>query len=162
MDMKPKNLLQRVLGFARAELERRARVPESSELEQQSAPAQQPSSRSSDLSSASAARAGRPPEGAVQRLEAIPAQTGEGLTLRWSVSDADVARAQRLVEGKAVLCLRLVSFTKARDDVLREVQDRPSVELSGQCEIAELPQRAVVALGLRAGERFVSIAHHVL
>lgn len=162
MDMKPKNLLQRVLGFARAELERRARAPESSELEQQRSPAQQPSSTAASRPTATAERRGHAVEAAVQRLEAIPALSGEGLTLRWSISDADVARAQRLVEGKAVLCLRLVSFTKARDDVLREVQDRPSVELSGQCEIAELPQRAVVALGLRAGERFVAIAHHVL
>lgn len=162
MDMKPKNLLQRVLGFARAELERRARVPDSSELEQPRAATEPPSSMAASRHTSPAERSGRAAEAAVQRLEAVPSHTGEGLTLRWSISDADVARAQRLVEGKAVLCLRLVSFTKARDDVLREVQDRPSVELSGQCEIAELPQRAVVALGLRAGERFVAIAHHVL
>lgn len=102
----------------------------------------------------------RPP--VVRGLEAVRAHSGDGVTLRWSVSEAEVARAQRLVSGKPVLCLRVVSFSKARDDVRREVQDRPGVDLIGECELPDAPERAVVALGLRAGERFVSIAHHVI
>jgi len=175
MDMKPKNLLLRVLSFARGELERRARTSEPGEGEQADAEhdgehpnlraeAVDGSPRASEHGAAHATAAGGPsptlPVG--QRLEAVRAHAGDGLTLRWSVSEADVQRAQRLVPGKPVLCLRLVSFSKARDDVLREVQDRPGLELQGQCELAEVPQRAVIALGLRAGERFVSIAHHVL
>ena len=98
----------------------------------------------------------------VRGLEAVRAHSGDGVTLRWSITQAEVARAQRLVSGKPVLCLRVVSFTKARDDVRREVQDRPGVDLSGECELPDAPERAVVALGLRAGERFISIAHHVI
>ena len=66
------------------------------------------------------------------------------------------------MDGQAVLCLRVVSFTKVRDDVLREVQDRPGIPLEGECEITEPPQRAIVSLGVRVGDRFVSIAHHVI
>ena len=98
----------------------------------------------------------------VRGLEAVRNHSGDGLTLRWSIQAGDVARARRLVSGKPVLCLRIVSFTRARDDVRREVQDRPGVDLAGECQVAESPERAVVALGLRAGERFISIAHHVL
>lgn len=98
----------------------------------------------------------------VHGLEAVRSHQGEGLTLRWSLSPADVARARTLLSGKSVLCLRVVRFSTARDDVLREVQDRPGIELEGECELADAPERAVVSLGLRSGERFVSISHHVL
>ena len=144
MDIKPKNLLQRVLRFAREELERRAR-PQVDTLP--------------DAEHDGAFASAGPP---VQMLEVVRPHDGGLLTLRWSVTPAEVARAQTLITGNPVLCVRLVNFTKARDDVLREVQDRPGVELSGHCEIGEPQQRAVVSLGLRAGERFVSIAHHVI
>jgi hypothetical protein len=177
--MKPKNILQRVLDFALGELDRRGRGDDASS-EQQLAARDDASELEPEHDGAAdhlqselappAARgepAGRPdqpsqPRPQVQGLEAVRAHGGEGLTLRWSISDADVSRAQVLLTGKHVLCLRVVSFTGARDDVLREVQDRPGVELQGECELADAPQRGVVALGLRAGERFVSIAHHVL
>jgi hypothetical protein len=184
MDMKPKNLLQRMLDYAFAELERRARIgeaePESTAGEHDAVHARSDVFSGSDEQASEHAhaiedeRAGEderarqadkhdrlssPP---VQALEAVRAHTGTGVTLRWSIGPEDVARAQSLMSGKPVLCLRVVSFTTARDDVLREVQDRPGVELQGECELADAPERAVVALGLRAGERFVSIAHHVL
>lgn len=149
MDIKPKNLLQRVLRFARQELERRAR-PEGDPL----AEAEHDAARAEAESLAE-------PE-PVQLLEVVRPHDGGLLTLRWAVTAAEVARAQTLISGNSVLCVRLVNFTKARDDVLREVQDRPGVELRGHCEIGEPQQRAVVSLGLRSGDRFVSIAHHVI
>lgn len=176
--MKPKKLLQRVLDFAFSELERRSRSPDdlSPEPGEEEAkavaaapretsqagpsPAEQPYERAQSAPPERPA----PPDSAhhVHGLEAVRSHQGEGLTLRWSLSPADVARARTLLAGKSVLCLRVVRFSTARDDVLREVQDRPGVELQGECELAEAPERAVVSLGLRAGERFVSISHHVL
>jgi hypothetical protein len=157
MDIKPKNLLKRVLQFAREELDRRNRTDEPSK----SPGAEQPAASTPHLGFSE--REAAPADALVVRgLEVARAPNGHALTLRWSVSEREVTRAQGLISGNPVLCVRLVSFTKLRDDVLREVQDRPGVELSGQCEIGEPAQRAVVSLGLRAGDRFVSIAHHVL
>lgn len=182
--MKPKTILQRVLDFALAEIDRRARpveLPVSRARERE-----EPSARShddapheqlaSDRAEAPAelaeahgepaeprsARAELPTTREVSGLEAVRGADGERLTLRWAIGEEDVARAESLLSGKAVLCLRVVSFSPGRDDVVREVRDRPGVEMIGECELSDAPQRAVVALGLRTGERFVSIAHHVL
>jgi hypothetical protein len=62
----------------------------------------------------------------------------------------------------AVLCVRVVAFTPTRDDVLRRVQDRPGVELRGECDVGMVDGRALVSIGLRSGERFVSIVHHTV
>ncbi|MDB4976458.1 MAG: hypothetical protein JWN48_4799 [Myxococcaceae bacterium] len=162
MDIKPKNLLKRVLQFARNELERRA-VPQDDTARAgarsrfDSDGHERPSA--SPLQHGEPSESGEPP---LPGLEVVRPHEGGPLTLRWAISKADVARARTLISGSSVLCVRLVNFTKGRDDVLREVQDRPNVELRGQCEIGEPPQRAVVSLGLRAGDRFVSIAHHVI
>jgi hypothetical protein len=158
MDMKPKNLLKRVLQFAREELERRARASEDGPYE-----SEPPFARPlADEGYTAAPESASPEAPDTHGLEVLRPHAGGALTLRWALSEAEVARAGALMSGKPVLCLRLVSFTKTRDDVLREVQDRPGIELSGHVDIQEPSQRAVVSLGLRAGERFVSIAHHVL
>lgn len=163
MDIKPKNLLKRVLQFAREELERRARAQDSSlpppPLSESSLAA---SAFGSDAVLGVHDVASSTDDPGVHGLEVVRSHSGSGLTLRWAVTESQVARAQALISGQPVLCVRLVNFSKVRDDVLREVQDRPGVELTGQCEIGEPSQRAVVSLGLRAGERFVSIAHHVI
>ncbi|HEY6876453.1 MAG TPA: hypothetical protein VI299_00460 [Polyangiales bacterium] len=163
MDMKPKNLLKRVLAFAREELERRARADDDALYDSAPPDAQY----AADEGYRGVTAVGGPAsvdeaEPSMRGLEVLRAHTGGPLTLRWALSEEDVARAEALVSGNPVLCLRLVSFSKTRDDVLREVQDRPGVEREGRCELIEPPQRAVVSLGVRAGERFVSIAHHVL
>jgi hypothetical protein len=185
MDMTPKNLLKRVLQFAREELERRARSEHDAEREPGYDTAPPPADHAADegytgvmhvrepaledeagLNEAGLNEAGLNEDAAneagVHGLEVLRPHQGGSLTLRWSVSEAAVARAQVLLSGNPVLCLRLVSFSKQRDDVLREVQDRPGIDRAGQVELQEPTQRAVVSLGLRAGERFVSIAHHVL
>ena len=164
MDLKPKNLFKRVIQFARGE---RPRLPRNA-----SPSATRRDSLEADgvLSSASASGTEPPskpqPEPAgtseVRGLEVARKADGTGLVLRWAIHADDVSRAGALVTGQAVLCLRVVSFTKVRDDVLRDVQDRPGVDLVGECEIAEPSQRAIVALGVRVGDRFVSIAHHVV
>lgn len=160
MGMRPRGLLRRVLTYARAEIERRARTHPSEQVRPElSVEPEAPSiPQHADEAHTNREHDGSP---TVHGLEVVREGAQGLLTLRWSVDEDDVARAQALIGGAPVLCLRVVSFSKARDDVLREVQDRPGLELSGECEIVE-PQRAVVSLGLRAGERFVSIAHHVL
>lgn len=166
MDMKPKTLLQRMFEFARTELERRARANDHearTPRRHASEPLAPARARQRALETRDEVRDPSAREPVTSHgLEAARAYEGAGLTLRWSIREADVERAQRLVEGSSVLCLRVVSFSPARDDVVREVRDRPGIELRGECELAEAPERAVVALGLRAGERFVSIAHHVV
>lgn len=161
MDLKASNFIKRVLSYARSELgRRRSEVPPP--------PAALPSDASATSSLADGlvvARTPSPPPAdapEVRGLEVAHCPEGGSLMLRWSITPADVARAGALVDGQAVLCLRVVSFTKVRDDVLREVQDRPGIPLEGECEISEPPQRAIVSLGVRVGDRFVSIAHHVI
>jgi hypothetical protein len=154
--MKPKTILQRVLDFALAEIDRRSRPVELPVLEPRDP---EPARAHAEPQSA---RAEQPAQPALNGLEAVRGADGERLTLRWSIGEHDVARAESLLSGKAVLCLRVVSFSAGRDDVVREVRDRPGVELTGECELNDAPQRIVVALGLRTGERFVSIAHHVV
>jgi hypothetical protein len=67
-----------------------------------------------------------------------------------------------MIDSDAVLCVRVVAFSPLRDDVLRQVQDRPGVEPRGECDAGMVDGRAIVSIGLRAGERFVSIIHHTL
>jgi hypothetical protein len=161
MDMKPKSLLKRVLQFAREELERRAR-PED-ELGYDSTPPLAEHAADEGYPGVTHVRQPDPEDGSgLHGLEVLRPHEGNTLTLRWAFHEAEVVRAQALLSGSPVLCLRVVSFSKQRDDVLREVQDRPGIERSGQVEIQEPAQRAVVSLGVRSGERFVSIAHHVL
>ncbi|HEX5661483.1 MAG TPA: hypothetical protein VFX59_30045, partial [Polyangiales bacterium] len=134
MDMKPKSLLKRVLQFAREELERRAR-PED-ELGYDSTP---PYAQHAADEGYTGAKQVREPalenEPSLHGLEVLRPHEGGTLTLRWALSEAEVARAETLVSGNPVLCLRLVSFSKLRDDVLREVQDRPGIDREGFCEI---------------------------
>lgn len=156
MDLKPKALLRRVFDFARSELERRSsRPPDAHEPEGGPEPRRsQPVER----------RSSRPPHGdrhAPVMLDVSRDHDGV-LRAQWSIAQADVARSERLAGDKAILCLRLVSFEGGRDDVRREVLDRPFVELTGSCELGTSEVRGVLSIGLRDGERFVSIAHHIV
>ena len=163
MDLKPKNLFKRVIEFARGE---RPRLPRSASREEPRRDALTSDGMCTGTTEASpehgSQSAGSGDAGAVRGLEVARKADGAGLVLRWAIGADDVSRAGALVDGQPVLCLRVVSFTKVRDDVLRDVQDRPGVDLVGECEIAEPSQRAIVALGVRVGDRFVSIAHHVV
>lgn len=165
MDIRPKSFIKRVFDFALAELDRRAQqggqagdassvrtAAEASELV-----ASAPASTQVEL----------PPE-VETRHRALPgglevARTERGaVRVRWAVGDQELQRSAPLIDDAAVLCLRLVSFAANRDHVVREVQDRPSIASQGECEIARSEGRTVVALGLRSGGRFVSIAHHIV
>ena len=154
MDMKPKNLLRRVFDFARSELERRSARPSSASL---------PFSGRSDAREHHGTEVRRPLPGeggepadaglSVERIDATR------LRVRWAFSSDDVERALPLIDPGAVLCLRLVSFATARESVTREVQDRPGLDLIGECDVQARGERLIIAFGLRSGERFVSLKH---
>jgi hypothetical protein len=165
MDLKPKSFIKRVFDFARTELERRAgqsalAEPPTGNTPESSASASFARELASDVDTArpEPRPSSRPPVG---RLEVARNERG-ALKVRWSVGPGEIERSALLLDEGSVLCLRLVSFDTGRDHVLREVQDRPSVPAQGECDLARPEGRAVIALGLRAGGRFVSIAHHVV
>lgn len=163
MDIKPKGLIKRVLDFAVGELERRSRPPARSASTQADAG---PSGESASRAAAGAHTASRQADEGGQRPQAHGlhvAPVGRGaLKVRWSLTPEELRRSSALAEEGAVLCLRLVTFAAGRDHVTREVQDRPSVGSHGECEVGRSEGRTLVALGLRSGTRFVSIAHHVV
>ena len=152
MDLKPKTFLRRVLDFARAELDRRSRPP--SAAQEESVPTMPQASQDFP-------RDRHVAHPSVCVLDV--ARTPEGvLHVEWQMSQRDVQRSEALAGQEAVLCLRFVTFEPGRDDVRREVIDRPFVELSGACDLGTADVRGVVSIGLRSGERFVSIAHHTV
>jgi hypothetical protein len=172
MDMKPKGIIKRVFDFAVAELERRSRPPPGYAVEDAAEPevgeararGETTERIQAEAVDARAAAEEREPKSVRPTLGGLHLARGErgALKVRWSIAPDELERSATLTEDGAVLCLRLVSFVAARDHVLREVQDRPSIQSQGECEIARPEGRAVVSLGLRAGGRFLSIAHHVV
>jgi hypothetical protein len=154
--MKQRSLFKRVFDFARAELERRARNHEELRGDTDDVP-----SRVISVQPRMEASPEVPAAPAVQGLEVLRGPRA-GLKLVWSLSDEQIAHARTLIDSEAVLCVRVVAYSPLRDDVLREVQDRPGVEPRGSCEVGTVDGPALVSVGLRAGDRFVSIAHHVL
>jgi hypothetical protein len=171
MDIKPKGIIKRVFEFAVAELERRSRPPsaygdEGARDHAEEAASARAYNETTERLQVPGGGPGEEREAKSMRpiLGGLHLARGErgALKVRWSVAADELQRSATLIDEGAVLCLRLVSFVTARDHVLREVQDRPSIHSQGECEIARPEGRAVVSLGLRAGGRFVSIAHHVV
>jgi hypothetical protein len=149
--MKPRGLFKRVFDFARAELERRARALDASD--------DHPSHEQHGEPAHEAAHPDAVPE--FRGLDVVRSHDAQ-IRLAWSITDAEIERARALIDGDAVLCVRVVAFSPLRDDVLRHVQDRPGVEPRGDCDVGRVEGRAIVSIGLRAGERFVSIVHHTI
>ena len=161
MDIKPKGLIQRVLDFAVSELERRSRPPARASHEEPIGDEPAPSSASA-LTQPAVVSAEPKPRAIAGGLHLTRGERG-ALKVRWAVTPDELSRSLALIDEGAVLCLRVVSFSAGRDHVNREVQDRPSIAAQGECELARSEDgRAVVALGLRAQGRFVSIAHQVV
>ncbi|MFT3927578.1 MAG: hypothetical protein QM778_33910 [Myxococcales bacterium] len=156
--MKPTSLFKRVFDFARAELERRAKPNQDDEREPAEAYAIGAAGAAFDPPRGEV-RGGGAPE--LRGLEVVRTERA-GVRLSWSISDAEIQRARALIDPEAVLCVRVVAFSPLRDDVLRQVQDRPGVEPRGECDAGMVDGRAIVSIGLRSGERFVSITHHTL
>jgi hypothetical protein len=85
-----------------------------------------------------------------------------GLQLRWRVTEAGVARARAVLGAPGELAVRVVAVrTETGARVSTEITDHGPVAASGDW-LAPLQPRAaryVSSIGLRHGERFVSIAH---
>lgn len=164
MDLKPKSFIKRVVSFALAELEKRSPkgdVPRPEAFADRGGTQRfsygiQPTPEQTSPQELEP-RAHRIPAG----LEVLRNEKGS-VRVRWAVSEGELERSAPLIDEGAVLCLRLVSFDAARDHVTRDVQDRPAVAQAGEADIGRVDGRAIVSLGLRAGGRFVSIAHHVM
>lgn len=173
MDLKPKVLLRRVLDFARAELERRTRPhAEAESWFDRDSEASAHDVHAAEVHEAHVAEAHEEPRELAVKADHVPrdvrtplevTRTEDGrLRAEWALSREDIERTERIAGERAILCLRVVSFEGGRDDVKREVLDRPSVEPTGTCDLGPSNVRGVVAIGLRTGERFVSIAHHIV
>lgn len=84
------------------------------------------------------------------------------LKLFWQVSKQSAERAQRLLGGPGELALRVVAVrADATHIVASEITDHGPIPPSGEWHMV-LPSadaHCVSAVGLRHGERFVSIAH---
>jgi hypothetical protein len=81
--------------------------------------------------------------------------------VRWHIESAKIARAQRLLEGKGVLTLSLVTLIS--DDEARVTRATENIPIETRSErrfLANEPnERRLVSVGLAHEARFVSIAH---
>lgn len=90
-----------------------------------------------------------------------------GLTLRWEISDAGTARARAVLgarEGEGELTVRLLAIHPDPDPVKvvrSEITEHGPVSAAGEWSLGPLRHaaRCIAAIGLRAGDRFVSIVH---
>jgi hypothetical protein len=92
-------------------------------------------------------------------------EPGSGLLLRWTITGEGERRARALLglaESDGELTVRLVAIRPDPDQVVRsEITEHGPVSASGQWSLAPLNDvaRCVATVGLRAGDRFVSIVH---
>jgi hypothetical protein len=92
-------------------------------------------------------------------------QPESGLVLRWNITGEGERRARALLglaESDGELTVRLVAIRPDPDQVVRsEITEHGPVSASGQWELGPLADvaRCVATVGLRAGDRFVSIVH---
>jgi len=91
--------------------------------------------------------------------EALPER---GLRLRWSVSGDGRRRARAVLGSDGELAVRLVAICPDAERVVRsEVREHGPVSEQGEwtAQTDAAAERWVASVGLREGERFVSIAH---
>jgi hypothetical protein len=168
MDVKSKGLLRRVFDRALAEISRRA-LGESVDGASTEAQleARAPDVFSGDESSppqAQVALLAPQPERGPSAHSSVVFVRGEAghLRVRWRIAPEHVSRAAALVPEPHVPCLRLIAYASGSNDVAREIQDRPNAPADGECDVRDVPERMIASFGLRAGDKFVSVAHAVL
>ena len=86
----------------------------------------------------------------------------EALNLSWEVSAAGVERAGQVLREPGELVVRVICVAPDPAQAARtEVWERGPVPSAGAWSVGQLPAdcRCFAAVGLRAGDRFVSIAH---
>ncbi len=95
------------------------------------------------------------------RIECRPA-AGAGFRLRWDVSEDGQRRARAVLGHDGELAVRLVTIRPDPDRVVRsEITEHGPVHASGEwtADLVEGTARCLATIGLRDGNRFVSIAH---
>jgi len=158
MDLKPKGLFKRVFDYARAELDRRSRPPE--RLASDPSPTQEVAPEPVPFSPALPIES----QAHVEAVAELPLEVSLGgsgaLTVRWALTEDDVATARPLASAQAALSIRFVSFSTVGPDVRREVLDLPAATLSGDVTLQRPGQeRLLVSVGLLSPDAFVSIVH---
>jgi len=92
-------------------------------------------------------------------------EPNSGLRLRWAITHEGERRARAVLgvnEGDGELTVRLVSIRPDADRIVRsEITEHGPVAASGEWSPGPLfdAERCVAAIGMRAGDRFVSIVH---
>jgi hypothetical protein len=99
-----------------------------------------------------------------ERPDRIECQGGadEGLRVRWQVSEDGRRRARAVLGHDGELAVRLVTIRPDAQRVVRsEITEHGPVDEQGEwtAERVQGPARCFAAIGLRDGDRFVSIAH---
>ncbi len=90
---------------------------------------------------------------------AVPLRAGEAL-VAWHVSEGALRRARSLVGDQAALVLRAIVLDLGEGGAPRRRVQEESVSAAGERMLQlEGRSRVVAAVGVRAGDRFVSIAH---
>lgn len=122
-----------------------------------------PSERRAVAGVADGARSGADtfPRDDAQQISYDTRSTG-GLHLRWQVTDAGLARARAVLGAPGELAVRVVAVRTETGALVRtEITDHGPVAASGDWLAPLEPgaARYVSSIGLRHGERFVSIAH---
>lgn len=86
---------------------------------------------------------------------------GRGLRLQWSVSAAGLQRGRAVLAEPGELAVRLVNIERDPQAVVRSaIMEHGPLEPSGDWTAPLVTgERCLVAVGLRAGDRFVSIVH---
>jgi hypothetical protein len=82
-------------------------------------------------------------------------------TVRWHIEGARIVRAQRLLEGRGVLTLSLVTLTSDHEARVTRFTETIPIETRGERRfLANEPnEKRLVSVGLAHDERFVSISH---
>jgi hypothetical protein len=168
MDVKSKGLLRRVFDRALAEISRRALGETgddaSTEAQCEAHATEVLSGEEASPPQAQVAVPAPQPEHGPSAHSSVVFVRGEAghLRVRWRISAEHVSRAAALVPEPHVPCLRLIAYASSSSAVEREIQDRPNAPADGECDVRDVPERMIASFGLRAGDKFVSVAHAVL
>ena len=91
----------------------------------------------------------------------ITVERGSTLAIRWNVTSLGVDRARMVLGEEGTLAVRVLVITRSDTDIATTPVEHTPVPVTGQTWLDEVTPGAlcVVAVGLRSGDRFVSITH---
>jgi hypothetical protein len=91
----------------------------------------------------------------------VTVERGSTLAIRWNVTTLGVDRARMVLGEEGTLAVRVVIITRGDTDITSIPVEHTPVPITGQTWLDEVTPGAlcVAAVGLRSGDRFVSITH---